>query len=237
MVSLDLGGFVPFSTVDFPGRLAAVLFCRGCDWHCPYCHNAHLRDAPALAWGRVQERLEGRRGLLEGVVISGGEPLLQTALSGAVLRIRELGFEAALHTGGARVETFRQTLPHLSWVGFDLKAPFDRYEAVTGVPGSGSTAQASLLLLRESGVAFEVRTTVAPGLLSLDDLREMAAMLARFGIPEWTLQAFRAEGCRDPGLASRKAIPLAGIVPCVAPAALGLEIRIREAPSGGMAPG
>jgi anaerobic ribonucleoside-triphosphate reductase activating protein len=232
MESLALGGIVPFSTVDFPGRLAAVLFCRGCGWHCPYCHNAHLRaEAPAVEWREACAALARRAGLLEAVVFSGGEPLLQRALAQALQRVRGLGFETALHTGGASLAAFRAALPLLDWVGFDFKAPFPGYAVVTGAADSGAEAEACLRLLRESGVPFEVRTTVAPGLLPVADLQAMAGTLAGLGIRQWVLQEFRAEGCRDPRLAaaSRRAAPLAGLAPALKTAAPGLDIRVRPA--------
>ena len=165
------------------------------------------------------------------VVFSGGEPLLQRALPQALRRVRALGFETALHTGGADLAAFRAALPLLDWVGFDFKAPFPGYAAVTGAADSGPAAEACLRLLRESGVPFEVRTTVAPGLLPAADLQAMAGTLAGLGIGRWVLQEFRAEGCRDPRLAaaSRRAAPLAGVAPALKAAAPGLDIRVRPA--------
>lgn len=197
MVALRIGGVVPFTTVDFPGKHAAVVFCKGCDWRCPYCHNAHLNDAsPVLGWEDVDALLKRRRGLLEAVVFSGGEPLLQRALPEALAQVRELGFEAGLHTGGSHPEAFRKALPWLDWVGFDFKAPFEKYETITKKPGSGTAAFDSLRLLAGSGVPFEVRTTVHPSLLPLSDLSRMAEQLVELGASQWVLQAFRPMGCR-----------------------------------------
>lgn len=103
---LVVGGLTPFTTIDFPGRLAAVVFCQGCPWRCGYCHNPHLlprREAPdgELSWQALVRWLESRHGLLDGVVFSGGEPLLQRTLYDAVATVRQIGFAAALHTGGA----------------------------------------------------------------------------------------------------------------------------------------
>lgn len=232
MAPLSVGGIVPFSTVDCPGRLAAVVFCRGCGWHCPYCHNTHLQGAgAAIAWRNILATLERRRGLLEAVVFSGGEPLLQGALAEAARQVRELGFGAALHTSGARPANLRAVLPQLSWVGFDFKAPFDRYAAITRVEGSGAAARESLALLLESGVPLEVRTTVAPGRLTSEDLLEMAECLGALGVTTWVLQEFHPEGCRDPDLlaAVRNFPSLASLATALPRAAALPDLELRLA--------
>ena len=176
---LSVGGLTPFTTIDYPGHLAAVVFCQGCPWRCGYCHNRHMLDAGvpgAIPWEEVLSFLERRRGLLDAVVFSGGEPTLQPGLKQAVLAVREKGFLVGLHTAGAFPEALWMLLPHLDWVGMDLKAPFPDYERITGVPGSGEAAAQSAALLRENGVAHRFRTTVDPRLVSdaqVADLRRM----------------------------------------------------------------
>ena len=101
--ALRLGGMTPLTTIDFPGRLAAVLYCQGCPWRCGSCHNPELLDAtqpPLLPWAQALAFLESRRGLLDGVVFSGGEPTLQAGLGVALNAVRSLGLQTALHTGG-----------------------------------------------------------------------------------------------------------------------------------------
>lgn len=99
---LVVGGLTPFTTIDFPGRLAAVIFCQGCPWRCGYCHNAHLHACGSgeRSWPDVRGWLTSRRGLLDGVVFSGGEPLLQRGLAPALGEVRSLGFATGLHTAG-----------------------------------------------------------------------------------------------------------------------------------------
>jgi pyruvate formate lyase activating enzyme len=176
---LKIGGLTPFTTIDYPDHLAAVIFCQGCPWRCGYCHNRNLLDAVApgdLCWDKVLAFLVSRRGLLDAVVFSGGEPTGQPSLKQAVQAVREQGFLVGLHTAGAFPETLRETLPYLDWVGMDLKAPFSEYERITGVPGSGDAARESALLVRESGVAHQFRTTLDSLLLTdgrLESLRHM----------------------------------------------------------------
>jgi pyruvate formate lyase activating enzyme len=197
--ALVVGGVTPFTTIDFPGRLAAVVFCQGCPWRCEYCHNPHLlpRVAEAVdgtpSWQELLQWLEARRGLLGGVVFSGGEPLLQRGLPGAIAAVRRLGFATALHTGGAYPERLQAVLPLLDWVGFDVKAPFDGYARITGAD-SGRAARQSLELLLSAGVAHEVRCTVDPDLLNADDVARMGKQLHAIGVHRVVLQPCRREG-------------------------------------------
>lgn len=196
--ALRVGGLVALTTTDFPDRLAAVLFSQGCPWACGYCHNPHLIPAVGeggLAWVETRAFLERRRELLDGVVFSGGEPTAQRDLAEAMRELRALGFEIGLHTGGAYPEKLRRVLPLCDWVGFDVKAAFDDYEKVTGVPGSGARACRALEYLLASGVPHEVRTTVHPLIFDGEGLLSLARNLARLGVRNYVVQKFRSEGC------------------------------------------
>ena len=191
---IAVGGLVPFSTVDYPGHLAAVVFCQGCPWRCAYCHNPHLQPAaaavPGKSWEEVAAWLEYRRGLLDAVVFSGGEPLLQRGLGDAMRQARGLGFGIGLHTAGMYHARFAEVLPLADWVGFDVKAPFDRYRHVTGAR-DGESARCSLTHLLASGIPCEIRCTADESLLSPEDARRMAAQLAALGLRRLVLQAVR----------------------------------------------
>ena len=200
---LRVGGMTPLTSIDFPGRLAAVLYCQGCPWRCGYCHNPELLDATApatLSWSEVLTFLESRQGLLDGVVFSGGEPTLQAALPDALAEVRALGFQTALHTGGMYPERLSALLPLLDWVGLDIKGPLHAYDAITRTPGSGAKAFDSLRRLLASGVACECRTTWHAGLFGVDDLFALADTLADAGVAHWALQECRAPGAASWGL-------------------------------------
>jgi len=194
---LRVGGLARLSSCDWPGELVATIFCQGCGWDCAYCHNPHLRSVRGesqVPWQEVLEFLESRRGLLDGVVFSGGEPTLQPALLDAVQAAKALGFRVGLHTGGIMTERFASLLPWIDWVGFDVKAPFDAYARITGVDASGDRALASLLLLLESETPYEVRTTLHPALLSAADMLELKDQLLVLGVTHYAVQRFRAQG-------------------------------------------
>ncbi|MCC6201694.1 MAG: anaerobic ribonucleoside-triphosphate reductase activating protein [Gammaproteobacteria bacterium] len=198
--SVVVGGLVPLSTVDFPDRLSAVVFCQGCPWRCEYCHNPHLLPAnvePALPWSEVRDFLERRRGLLDAVVFTGGEPTRQPGLVAALADVRALGYQTALHTGGCYPSRLEPMLPLLDWIAMDIKAPFDRYQDVTGIAGSGAKAKASIEKILAAGVACEFHATAGPSLLQPGRLLALAEALAELGVRHFILQQ-----CRDPrGLA------------------------------------
>lgn len=200
---LNVGGFTPFTATDYPGHLAAVVFVQGCAWRCGYCHNPHLQARPPLSpldWRDVLAVLARRRGLLDAVVFSGGEPTTDAALPQAMRQVRALGFKVGLHTACLYPARLRAVLSLVDWVGFDVKAPFALYESVTGVPGSGVPARDCVAAIVASGVASECRTTVHPALLGPDALLAMADELASLGVRRWILQQFRARGCTDAAL-------------------------------------
>lgn len=202
---LRIGGITPLTSIDFPGRLATVLFCQGCPWRCSYCHNPELLDATApgtLAWSQVLAFLQNRRGLLDGVVFSGGEPTLQAALPAALVQVRALGLETALHTGGMYPQRLAALLRHLDWIGLDIKGPLHRHDAITGAPGSGLRSREALAHLLDSGVAYECRTTWHPGLFDADELLALADELAARGVTHWALQECRTAGAAPFALAS-----------------------------------
>ena len=210
--TLKVGGLVPFSTADYPGKLAAVVFVQGCPWQCAYCHNPHLQprtEQSPLPWEEVTAMLRRRKGLLDAVVFSGGEPTLDPALPNAMREVRELGFQIGLHTGGAYPKRLAELLPLLDWIGFDAKAPFDEYERITGVADSGVTAMTSAHMIMNSGVEHEFRTTIHPDLISEEELIELAQRLAAMGVKHYSLQLFREQGCDNPALLSvdRMAFP------------------------------
>lgn len=201
MPALRVGGLTPLTTIDFPGELAAVVYCQGCPWRCAYCHNGHLlptRGDHCIPWDSVLAFLEGRRGLLDGVVFSGGEPTLQSGLKAAMESVRGLGFKVGLHTAGPYPERLQRILPLVDWVGLDVKALPDDYPEVTGIAESGTRAWASLELLLESGVPHEIRTTPMPGRDRPFDLERLSKRLLEAGVLNHRIQTCHIERAAYP---------------------------------------
>ena len=201
--SLQIAGLVPMSTVDWPDHLTATVFMQGCPWNCFYCHNQALiptRTPGAVAWAEVRELLERRRGLLDGVVFTGGEALRQDALADAAAEARAMGFAVGLHTAGAYPRRLADLVDSglVDWVGLDIKALPEHYEVVVGRPGSGEKAWSCLEALvaarAAGGPEFEVRTTVVPGDITADDAVEVGQRVHDAGARVYALQQARSEG-------------------------------------------
>jgi len=211
---LKVGGYTKFTSTDFPGLLAVVVFIQGCPWRCGYCHNPHLqpRDTvPAIEWKDLLAFLATRAGLLDAVVFSGGEPTLDPALEDAMRSVKALGFKVGLHTAGIYPERLKQVLPLVDWVGLDIKTSFDAYDDVTGVAGSAIAAQAAAAIVLQSGVHYEFRTTIHPTLTTRQHIDTLTQKLAGMGCQSYALQAFRSVGCSSKDLIeSNAASPLDG---------------------------
>jgi pyruvate formate lyase activating enzyme len=226
---LVIAGLTAFSTCDWPGHLSATVFLQGCPWQCTYCQNPGLMDARAaglVPWSTVRSLLERRRGSLDGLVFSGGEPTRQRALGAAMQEARDLGFAVGLHTAGSFPRRLAAVLPMTSWVGLDIKAPKPLYVAVTGAAASATNAWESLRLVRDSGVDYEVRITVDPSVFTRADVIELIEDLRAAGVGSPVLQEVRALGTR-PGYAERLGgLRLRDVVPAgVLP---GIERRVAE---------
>lgn len=195
MSDLLIGGVETFSTVDFPEKLAAVIFMQGCPWRCPFCYNKAIQkigQPTGFLWPKFIEFLKTRQGRLDAVVFSGGEPLVQDGLAQAMQEVKDLGYQIGLHTGGYRPEHLQKVLSLVDWVGLDIKAPLkaERYQAVTQTNHLDKVLQ-SLDLLLHSGKAFECRTTCDPRLLNVADIYEIAAELKSRGVKQYFLQQYR----------------------------------------------
>lgn len=199
MVTPDVlvGGFTPFSTIDFPDRLSAIVFLQGCLWRCPYCHNKHLQSCKlanaSLTWQDVIAFLNKRKNKIDGVVFSGGEPLLQPSIRNAIAEVKELGFAVAVHTGGGNHEALSDTIAMIDWVGLDIKAPDYLYEKITGGFGKFANVEKSLNILLQSGIDFEVRTTVYPKYLGAKEVFDIAEYISKKGVTKYVLQEYRAD--------------------------------------------
>jgi pyruvate formate lyase activating enzyme len=200
MNKLRVGGMTPFTTIDYPGELAAVVFCQGCPWRCRYCQNTGLLDAGTQApmrWEDVSAFLERRAGLLDAVVFSGGEPTLQRGVDAAVAQAHTLGFKVGLHTAGCYPERLEKLLADIDWVGLDIKTLPEHYRELTSVKGSGAAAWASLEQVLGSRVNYEVRVTVHPELLPADRLDDLLYRLSQAGVSRLALQRCRTTTLPD----------------------------------------
>lgn len=197
--ALTIAGLTSLSTCDWPGKLVATVFLQGCPWRCTYCHNPALLDPTApgqVPWRQVRDLLERRRGLLDGLVFSGGEPTRQPGLAAAMREVRGLGFGIGLHTAGAYPARLAELLPLLDWVGLDIKALPDDYPRITGIGASGAKAFAGLGFLVASGVDHEVRITVDPTTHTSQHIDRLIGLVQASGAQRVVLQEVRPQGTR-----------------------------------------
>ena len=193
---INIGDIEKFSIVDWPSKISVVVFLQGCPWRCPFCYNLSLQDFKTqgnASWDNLLHLLEHRKGVIDAVVFSGGEPLMQQNLAQAMDIVKEMGFEVGLHTGGYDPQALEKVISKVSWVGFDIKAPFDaaKYKTATGGFGDVEKIKQSIKILLQSGVHFECRTTCDPRILEINDIYQIADTLADFGVTEYYIQKYR----------------------------------------------
>ena len=200
---MRIGGFVPVSLCDYPCRVAVVIFTQGCNFRCPFCHNGHLIEKNgdvALDEQTVFAQLEDRRTRLGGVVISGGEPTLQPDLPNFLHRIKFLGLPVKLDTNGSRPDVLEALINDrlVNYIAMDIKAPWDKYDRLTGITTDAVLLRRSLRLIATCGVPHEFRTTRVEPLLTHDDCAEITRQVPAGSQHKW--QKFRAEHSLDPVL-------------------------------------
>ncbi|MEA3339006.1 MAG: anaerobic ribonucleoside-triphosphate reductase activating protein [Chloroflexota bacterium] len=207
---MEIKGWIKTSLIDYPEHIATVLFTGGCDFRCPMCHNADLvlrpGELPTLPLEEVWEFLSRRAGLVDGVVITGGEPTLQPDLPSFLRQARALELDIKLDTNGHNPDILESLLDEelVDYVAMDVKAPPAKYPRLAGRPDLDlQRVERSVALLRGSGVPCEFRTTIVPGLLTEEDVEEIARWIA--GAERYVLQQFRPLGALDPSL--EKATP------------------------------
>lgn len=187
-----IAGFQKTSFVDYPGKISAVVFTPGCNMRCWYCHNSHINagEVELIEEGEIFAYLRRRSDMLDGLVISGGEPTLQKDLRGFIVQARELGYAIKLDTNGTNPRVLSGLMSDglLDYVAMDIKAPLDRYGSITCTEDDMSAVRRSINLLINGGVDYEFRTTFAPGLLP-EDMDALAADIA--GAKRYFIQQYR----------------------------------------------
>lgn len=196
-----IGGLQKTSLLDFPEKIAAIVFTMGCNFRCGYCHNPELINGEAKI-KEVFEFLKTRQGKLDGVVITGGEPCLQKDLPEFIKQVKELGFAVKLDTNGSFPEMLEKVLPDLDYVAMDIKAPLEKYSQIVNVDVDTSKILKSIEVLKNGGVDYEFRTTVVKSQLSFEDFEKIGQLIQ--GAPRYYLQRFEASKILDKSLENEK---------------------------------
>lgn len=191
---MSIKGFQGTSLLDFPGRVASLVFYGGCNLRCPYCHNASLVETPHLypdlSTVDILAQLKTRQGFIDGVVISGGEATLDPNLVELLVQIKQMGLQVKLDTNGLRPQVLADLLAKklVDFVGLDIKTALPRYGELHTVAIDSELVQQSIDILLQATIEVEFRTTCAPGLVEEADIRSIGEIL--MGQPNWVLQQF-----------------------------------------------
>ncbi len=247
---MRFGGLLRTSFSDFPGRVATVVYTRGCNFRCPYCQNPDLVDGPAQRHDPSEEEilrhLQRRRGQLDGLVVTGGEPTLQPYLDleNFLARVRSLGYAIKLDTNGSRPAILRRLIAAglVDMVAIDLKAPLERYPQVVGIDIDPACIRDSLTTILAADIACEIRTTVAAPLVGDQDLQHLDRLLQACEPPAsavcrasdrcdtgevpWVLQPLRTGRVLDPVFARAALAAEQPDLPTLA-STLGLHCSVR----------
>lgn len=195
---MKICGLQKTTLLDYSGHVAATIFTGGCNFRCPFCHNSELlgSDAPAeYTEDEIFDFLERRKGMLEGVVITGGEPTLQPDLKNFILKIRQLGYLVKLDTNGYRPEILKELCHEqlVDYVAMDIKTCRDWYPVVAGVPALHiDKIDESVKFLTNSNIPFEFRTTVVNELHTEEDFKKIGPWIV--GCKNYYLQNFTDSG-------------------------------------------
>jgi pyruvate formate lyase activating enzyme len=203
---VTIKGFIETSLIEWEGMLVSILFLPGCNYRCSYCHSPHLvyasEDMETIPTKVVMESLRRRKGWMDGVVVSGGEPTLQKGLKELLRRLKALGLKVKLDTNGSNPDVLEELLKErlLDCIAMDVKAPLreEEYSRATGRPCDVEALKRSIRLILQSGIEHEFRTTVCPGLLAEEGVGEIARDL--LGTKRYVLQSFRPNNCLDPNM-------------------------------------
>lgn len=196
---VKIGGLQPVTLLDYPGKMAAIIFTLGCNMRCPFCYNPNLvlpemiRHASILSNTELLSFLKRRKKYLDGVVITGGEPLLQKGIITSCQRIKKMGYLIKLDTNGLRPDVLKQLLDKklIDYLAMDIKGPLDQYQKFAGVPAKPEVIALSIALVMASGLPYEFRSTLVKSLHKQSDLRKMARMIKKADL--YYLQNFKSD--------------------------------------------
>ena len=203
-----IGGLKKSSLIDYPGKICAIVFTQGCNFRCPYCHNPELVK-PELFEKSIPEEeifsfLETRRGKLDAVEITGGEPTLQKDLLLFIKKIKDKGFLVKLDSNGTNPEIVKKAIGDnlVDYLAMDVKAPLEKYSEIVGVEVDTRKIKESIDLIMNSGINYELRTTLVKSLLSKEDIIKIGKLIK--GAKNYFLQKFVPTKTLNPDFMSEK---------------------------------
>ena len=202
---MNIRGINKFTLVDYPGKIACIVFAGNCNFVCPYCHNPFLvldpESQPLISEADFFEFLEKRKGKLDAVVISGGEPSLQKNLFAFLQKIKVMEFLVKLDTNGSNPDIIKKLYHagYIDYLGIDYKSPLTRYAefSKTKSDNFALNVKSTIFYAVNSKIPCDIRTTVHKKFLSVEDLSVMRQELNELGVKEWFLQQFNPADILD----------------------------------------
>jgi pyruvate formate lyase activating enzyme len=199
---VKIGGFQKISLIDYPAQICAIVFTQGCNFRCPYCHNPELVDpgryGEVLPEEEILAFLEKRRGKLDAVTVTGGEPTLQADLGRFLGTLKDMGYLIKVDTNGSLPDVLQDliNLKVVDYWAMDVKGPLKKYGQIASAKVETARIRRSIELIQASGSPYEFRTTVVRSQLTRQDLIAAARLL---GKPDrYILQPFSAQKVLDP---------------------------------------
>jgi pyruvate formate lyase activating enzyme len=196
---MRINGFEGISLIDYPGKVSSIVYTSPCNFKCPFCHNPSLVgvNEEILGVDEVINDISERAGFIEGVTISGGEPLLQDDLGLFIGILKKMGLKVKLDTNGYLPENLEKLIDKnlLDYIAMDIKTSPERYQFACGVKVDMARIKNSVSLIRGSGVPYEFRTTVVPGLVEEEDMARIGEMIS--GAELFSVQQFRNDRTYD----------------------------------------
>lgn len=196
---MRIGGLQKTSFLDYPHQMACVIFTVGCNFRCPFCHNKDLVDGevPLILENEIFEFLEQRKNILEAVVVSGGEPTMQTDLVDFIKKIKKMGYKVKLDTNGSKPDVVEKLLKDnlLDYVAMDIKNDWENYEKTVGVKTDLEKIKKTIEILKKGKCEYEFRTTIVP---TLHDKKNIENILKFITKDRLFLQRFRPTNCLNP---------------------------------------
>jgi pyruvate formate lyase activating enzyme len=191
---MKIGGLQKVSLINYPELICAVVFLQGCNFKCSYCHNPELVEPrlfqPCIKENEVLDFLDTRKGKLDAVTITGGEPTIQDDLAPFIKQIKKMKFAIKLDTNGSQPQVIRALLDKklLDFIAMDIKAPLEKYESVVKVPVNSDSIKESIKLILKAKIPYEFRTTVVESQLEEKDIQQIARLIP--GADRYVLQKF-----------------------------------------------
>jgi len=192
---MKIGGLQKLSLLDYPEHIAAIMFTQGCNFRCHFCYNPKLvvpqKDYSLISEDSLFEFLHSRQGKIDSVVITGGEPTLHSDLPEFITKIKNVGYLIKLDTNGTNPKMLEFLIQKklIDYIAMDIKAPLKNYQKVVGIDFILANITKSIIIIKESGLPYEFRSTIMPSLHKKEDIEEMGKLIK--DADKWYLQKFK----------------------------------------------